>query len=303
MSRVRPLRKRAVRLLLAGDRLLYRLGARSTERMTLPDFLGLGPGQSGSTWLFSMLSHHPEVFIPADKELNYFDRGLHEQSLTSYARHFETPTPPSGGTEAGGGPRERDVRRGEITPGYAVLRRDRIAFVQRAVPDAKLLLTVRHPVDRAWSAARRYLGKLGATPESFGDRELTRLLLEEWMYVSPTGERLVGDYEPGVLEGHYSRIVQNWEERFGPDRLLVLFFGRIRHDPEGLLERVCVHIGVDPSFRWPPELLRRRVNPNPPMPLPDRYRALLEEKYRGEVDWLERRFGSSAGRWLRDPQE
>ena len=52
---------------------------------------------------------------------------------------------------------------------YSVLRRERIEFIHRILPDLRLILTVRHPVERSWSAARRVLGKLGLSLDEMGD--------------------------------------------------------------------------------------------------------------------------------------
>jgi hypothetical protein len=46
--------------------------------------------------------------------------------------------------------------------------------------------------------------------------------------------------------------------------------------------------------------LNEPVNRNPEHPLPERFRAFLENRYRGEVEELERRFGQPIMRW-REP--
>lgn len=38
-----------------------------------PDFLGIGASRSGTTWLHSMLSKHPDIWLPPLKEVHYFD--------------------------------------------------------------------------------------------------------------------------------------------------------------------------------------------------------------------------------------
>lgn len=279
--------KRLVRRMVnAADRRLYSAGIRSADRLTLPDFLGLGPGQTGSTWLYRHLSEHPDLFLPSRKELNYFDRKLHEWPLAAYASWFEPG---------------RDRIAGEVTPGYSILTRERIAFVRKVMPDVRLILTVRDPVERSWSAARRVLQKLGTTPEQLGDAELFEYLRTEWSYRPRVGPVVIGDYEPGLLEGHYCRIIDNWREEFPPEQLLVVFFGQIVEDPEGFLGAVCRHVGVRTDFRWDPKTLRQRVNPNPRLELPERVRSFLEDLYRDEIERLQERFGDSARRWLRDP--
>ncbi|MCX2975099.1 hypothetical protein EYC87_16040 [Halieaceae bacterium IMCC8485] len=41
--------------------------------MPLPSFLCIGAQKAATSWLFSRLSQHPEVWMPPIKELHYFD--------------------------------------------------------------------------------------------------------------------------------------------------------------------------------------------------------------------------------------
>ena len=38
-----------------------------------PDFVCIGAPKSGTTWLYRNLNTHPSIWIPAVKELHYFD--------------------------------------------------------------------------------------------------------------------------------------------------------------------------------------------------------------------------------------
>jgi hypothetical protein len=42
--------------------------------MRLPDFLILGIMKSGTTWLYRWLEQHPNIFLSAIKEPNFFSR-------------------------------------------------------------------------------------------------------------------------------------------------------------------------------------------------------------------------------------
>ena len=37
-----------------------------------PDFIGVGPEKTGTTWIHSRLRRHPDVWVPPIKELRYF---------------------------------------------------------------------------------------------------------------------------------------------------------------------------------------------------------------------------------------
>jgi hypothetical protein len=38
-----------------------------------PNFLIIGAQKAGTTWLFQNLQSHPEIWLPAEKEIHFFD--------------------------------------------------------------------------------------------------------------------------------------------------------------------------------------------------------------------------------------
>jgi len=263
----------------ATERWLYRNNLKSTQGLTLPSFIGLGPRQSGSTWLYENLSEHPEIFIPPTKELNYFDRNLHRFSLKWYAAHFQS----AGGQVSG-----------EISPGYCILREDRLQFFRKVLPEVRLILTIRNPIERSWSAARRLMARFNFKLEELEDSELEKYFRMEWAYRLKSGERMPGDYEPGLLEGSYSKIIKHWLAHYPEEQLLVVFFKQMIDDPMAYLSTVCEHIGVSKEFKWDPNRIFRKVNANPETQIPPRCQTLLEELYHPEISWLRKNFGQQS---------
>lgn len=107
--------------------------------MTLPTFLGIGVPRAGTTWLHTLLSAHPDVYLPTRrKEVRFFDRH-HDQGREWYEEFFCDPD------EA-----RRYSAIGEISPQYLYCDEcpERISTL---LPDAKLIVMLRHPVDRAYS--------------------------------------------------------------------------------------------------------------------------------------------------------
>ena len=45
--------------------------------MARPDFICIGAQKAGTTWLYSMLSQNPSVFLPPIKEIHFFDYIVH----------------------------------------------------------------------------------------------------------------------------------------------------------------------------------------------------------------------------------
>ena len=85
------------------DRLQFVGHARdSYDLARFPDFFVIGPQRTGTTWLYRQLSLHPEVFIPTQKEIRYFNNleypEYHPASLPPvdrelgwYLDYFEVP--------------------------------------------------------------------------------------------------------------------------------------------------------------------------------------------------------------------
>ncbi len=255
--------------------------------LRFPDFMGIGSGQAGSTWLFRNLSRHPRVFIPALKETHYFDRSFDHWWLSSYCALFE-------------GDAGQPMTAGELTPSYNILRPDRIRVIRDLMPDVRLFLIIRNPVDRAWSGARNTLSKVaaqrGCALEDLDDKEFYEYFSKEWAYRPE--RNLPGAYPPGMLQGHYCRAIDNWTRYFPEEQLLICFFDEISSDPRGLMERILKHIGADTDIDWSTMPLNEVVNSNPAHAIPDRFRAFLDDLYKDEIRELRRRFSGAPAGWL-----
>ena len=260
----------------------YATGLRNRQGLRLPDFLGLGPGQTGSSWLYTQLARHPDVFVPDTKELNYFSQHMGDWSQKHYSRLFR---------EAG------NSVCGEISPGYSILRRDRIRYVRRIMPEAKLIIVIRNPIERSWSSIRRVLAKLNTDATSIDQNLLFEMLEDEWMYTADPLLTVQGDYESGLLEGFYCRAIENWCSVFNEEQLLVVYFDELVNAPKDFLSTVCRHIGVSPNMYQDDEELRTRVNPNPGSAMPDHVRSFLTTKYGSEIKRIRQRFGGASVDW------
>jgi hypothetical protein len=295
MPSVKTVFRRALRPLRGpiywAERRLYAADVFSLRGLTLPHFLGLGAGQSGTTWLYKNLARHPGVFVSDPKEIQYFTRKFHEWPLSQYAAVF---------ADAGG------RIRGEITPGYNVLRMDRIRYIRSILPDARLVLLIRNPVDRAWSAARRHCSQwaqiLGKRFDELDDNVFYDYFRTEWLpFFRPP--RRAYHWEPGLLQCHYSAQIDRWLSVYPAQQLFVGFFEEIKSDPRGLLAKICRHIGASSDIDWDALPLGELVNRNPAHPMPKRFRDFLDAMYAPEIERLEQRFGASVTVWKRERTE
>ncbi|CAN5742667.1 sulfotransferase [soil metagenome] len=101
----------------------------------LPNFLLIGAMRSGTSSLARWLRGHPEIFLAVPKELHYFDRE-HERGVAWYQERFADVAD--------------ETAVGEATPSY-LYRVDAVERMAALVPDARLLVILREPVERAYS--------------------------------------------------------------------------------------------------------------------------------------------------------
>ena len=103
--------------------------------LKLPNFLGVGTQKGGTTTLHELLSNHSKVYVPPAKEIHYFDQEI-QKSQNWYARHFESA--------------KKDQKCGEITP-YYLFHPEAPKRIKTVVPNARLIVLLRDPVERAIS--------------------------------------------------------------------------------------------------------------------------------------------------------
>ncbi len=111
----------------------------------LPDFIIIGAQKGGTTSLQHTLGAHPDVYMASGesgqhKEIHYFnDRKNWHKGIDWYSSLFCNP----------------DKLQGEKTPNYLPDRQAHARMAQ-VVPNAKLILSLRNPVKRAYSAWNHY---------------------------------------------------------------------------------------------------------------------------------------------------
>jgi len=186
-----------------------------------PTFLGVGAQRAGTTWLHSCLSEHPEVFLPEEKELDYFGR-RDGRGPAWYADRFE----------AGRG----YAARGEITPTYMVDERA-IEQMRGSAPEAKLFAVLREPVSRAYSAYQL------AREKRYRDRRFSEAC-------TPASDL--------VRYGLYAEQLEAVWRHFPRERVKVFLYDDLSADPGGVLRELFAFLGVDDRFV--PTSLTRRYN-------------------------------------------
>jgi hypothetical protein len=194
----------------------------------LPNLLVIGAQKAGTTWLHKRLAEHPAILMSRKKELNFFGDPMHAEKLAEYRASFPLM------------PGKRFY--GESTPGYFWTHdpgstwcdrflngnRDIAGSVLRLLgPETRLVVSLRHPVDRAVSALFHHFrrGRLGA------------------------GARLgeVGRQFGIVDIGFYARHWRVWTGLFGEAAPIVVLFDLIAREPDRTMAHLLGRLGLVPA--------------------------------------------------------
>ncbi len=211
----------------------------------LPDFMIIGAKRGGTTSLYNYLLEHPGVLplLPSRQRIkgaHFFDSNFH-RGARWYRSHFPTAAYRRLRARDGG-----PVLAGEASPYYLFhpLAAER---ARKLVPDAKVIVLLRDPVERAWSHYKERV-RHGAEPLGFEEalrREPERLAGEvERILAEPGYSSFAHEHYSYVAQGRYLDVLPDWLERFPRERVLVMASEDLYTDPQAALDRVTAFLGL-----------------------------------------------------------
>jgi hypothetical protein len=201
----------------------------------LPNFIVIGAAKAGTTALYWYLAEHPAVFMSPVKETNYFAYGLDEQgqllygdpdvhrfpvkSLQEYEQLF---------AEAGDA-----VAIGEASPIYLECPQA-AARIRKLLPAVRIICSLRHPVDRAYSDYLMYIRRRSRRFDPIGDLTATSVWARpdsRWMRI-----------------GNYYEQLSRYFDAFPRRQIHVFLFDDLKQSAAGATQDVYRFLNIDPLF-------------------------------------------------------
>jgi hypothetical protein len=267
-----------------------------------PDFLIIGAAKAATTWLQLCLQQQSTVFMP-DPELHYFSREYHRGSAW-YAAHFKDA--------------EMNARLGEKSNSY-FKQPDAMARIRADIPQAKLIMQLRNPIDRA-NSDYCMLYRRG---------EVDRRIEDHFKPGSAFAKRFL---EGGRYREHLDHI----DALFPAEQILLLIYDDVLQCPNDHLAKVKSFLGMpeltpierrakDKTQAIVPPTMRRLLKDLKPAvspfrdqrwfgwgrkfnaqelrypPLPGDLHAWLRDYYADDIDTLAKRLDRDLSPWLADP--
>jgi hypothetical protein len=210
----------------------------------LPDFLIIGAQKCGTTFLYQLLVQHPRAKPAFVKEVHYFDLNFRKGN-NWYRSYFPLQIRST-----------RTRITGEASP-YYLFHPHAPKRASAVVPDAKLIVLLRNPVDRAYShyqhQVKRVSGKARESltfeeaieaERSILPAEASKMLQDEY-YVSSSHRT-----RSYLSRGRYVDQLLEWSRFYPRRRMLVLKSEDLFDDTTNTLERVLDFLEIP---HWTPE--------------------------------------------------
>ena len=210
----------------------------STIDDTLPTFLVVGAAKSGTTAVYDWLRQHPEIFMAAVKEPHFFS-GLQPPFTGPGDEQFNPPMVTTLEAYRALFAQSGSVSvRGEASPSYLDCYREAIPRIHALIPQAKIIILLRHPTARAFS---EYVHLVRDGRESLTFRES----LEAEDRRMAAGWRRIWAHK---ARGRYYEAVKAYLTEFGRENVGVWFYETLRDDPAKTYRQICQFLGVNDEF-------------------------------------------------------
>lgn len=175
-----------------------------------PNFLHIGPSKAGTTWLHEVLLNHPSVYLTPAKDLYYFSRYYDRGDSWYFQKFRQAPSTAS--------------IIGEICPDY-LMSIDAPKRVESSLgQDVRLMVTLRDPVERAFSAYL-YLKRQGIASGTFRQCAL--------------------EHQDVLDEGRYSTHLRRYLTYFSSESLRIGVFDDLEDDPQRFLDETTDFLAIE----------------------------------------------------------
>jgi sulfotransferase family protein len=199
----------------------------------LPNFLIVGAPKAGTTSLYAWLKQHPSVFLSAVKEPCYFINdyrgGFHDWD--QYTRLFESA--------------HDEQAIGEASTAYLAAP-ESPAWIKSKLGEIRIIISLRNPVDRAWSMYSWMVMEGFEDIQSFGaalEAERRREQSSRFKTSNPEYWRDYLYFSGGLYVSQVCRFIDTF------DRVHIIVFDDLVRNPADVFAKLCHFLEIDSSIR------------------------------------------------------
>jgi len=186
--------------------------------MGLPNFVVIGVAKGGTTSLHHYLRQHPEIWVYPEKWTNFFWSEGTAEGRKSVATFEEYERLFADGAHA--------KAIGEISNQY-MNSATAAARIRHDLPHVRLIVSLRNPVERAWSDYLNRIRILRGAPATF--------------------EEAIAPGQPCLEWGFYYPRLKRFLDLFPREQLHVMLYEDFAADPRRTLRELFTFLDVDPD--------------------------------------------------------
>lgn len=203
----------------------------------LPDVYIIGAQKCGTTSLYDWIAQHPSVYgNPAAKDIPFFAMDDVYNRGPQYLANFSLRAPD-----------DSLVLGGEVS---AMFSPKAIARARELIPNAKLIVALRNPIDRAFSAWQF------AVERGLEERTFDQVVEEEVSGV-PYDDNVVNmAYMDYLARGKYAVQLEKLYLYFPREQVHIILFEEMLNDPSKIIRGVCNFLEV---AEFVPEFAARNI--------------------------------------------
>lgn len=271
------------------DQLIKRL--RFLDRQSLqadqypfPDFLIVGPQKTATTWLTENLRRHPQIYIPWEKELFFFnllDKPKHplyrSNQLRWYAAYFRLSRLAILKQVVRNSWQYKGLyyRRvfGEATASYAAMEAPLIQELVALCPTIKVIFSIRNPIQRAWSHAKMDL-----------------MIHQKKPYDAYSFDDFKAYYQSEYVQrcGFFTQNIERWKKFLRQEQIKILISEHFRSAPMKTLKQIFSFLDVNSSEHFiDTQVCFCQANASTiKLDIPEKHANFLHDLYKGEIEKL-----------------
>lgn len=206
----------------------------------------VGTAKSGTTSLYNYLFQHPDIFLPNVKEIHYYSNAISKRKrdfiIPKENKQYHTKViKDRKNYEALFKKAKDEIYLADCSPSY-FYDSNAATKIYKDFPDAKIIVILREPMDRAYSQflMERRIGI--ESQESF--LEALRSDFENGKH------RIWGEDHLYVDHGFYFTQLQYYKRYFEENQILCVSFQDFIKYPHKTLEQILMFLNLDPKFNF-----------------------------------------------------
>lgn len=260
--------------------------------------MSVGAAKTGTTWLYSMIRDHEDIYFSPEKEINYFAHANNrdwnlsyqtrsrlflnkakylkqlplnefEKELDWYTRFLSEPINDEWYKDLFTG-QQSEKYIADFSNSTCLLNKRGMRHVAKSFNDLKLIYILRDPVERLWSHVKFHLVWTGQQDliNSWSDNEFINFAKKKHI------ER----------QCNYIKNISNMAKSFDENQYKIIFFEYITDRPVYILNQIETFLGIE-KRSYENKRVRVAVNKGQDNPISDNvkhaYREMLDKQYVG----------------------